>query len=67
MIYELNVFSSPAIFHAAIAGVFLFISGMIAGHVSNKIKYRRIPERIKEHPVLKQILSANTKIKHSIL
>ncbi len=63
MIYELNVFSSPAIFHAAIAGVFLFISGMIAGHVSNKIKYRRIPERIKEHPVLKQILSANTREK----
>jgi site-specific recombinase len=60
MIYELNVFASPAIFHAAIAGVFLFISGMIAGHVSNKTKYRRVPERIKEHPVLKQIFNPIT-------
>ncbi len=63
MIYELNIFSSPAIFHAAIAGVFLFISGMIAGHVSNKTKYRRVPERIKEHPVLKQILKSSTREK----
>lgn len=63
MIYELNILSSPAIFHAAIAGVFLFISGLIAGHVSNKTKYRRVPERIKEHPVLKQILKSGTREK----
>ena len=63
MIYELNIFSSPAIFHSAIAGVFLFISGLIAGHVSNKTKYRRVPQRIKEHPALKQILSSGTREK----
>jgi len=57
LINDLNIFTSPAIFHAAIAGVFLFISGLIAGRVANKNKYKRVPERIKEHPLLKQIMS----------
>lgn len=58
MIHELDPFTSPAIPHAAIAGVFLFISGLIAGNVGNKIIHGRIPYRIEHHPALKLTMSA---------
>ncbi|WP_313806218.1 recombinase [Flavobacterium sp.] len=44
---------SPAIFHAAIAGVFLFLSGIISGSVSNRNKHQQVYYRIQEHPFLK--------------
>lgn len=53
---EIHPFQSLAIFHAAIAGVYLFLSGIIAGSVNNSIKHNRIPFRIKEHPLLKALL-----------
>lgn len=45
---------SPAIFHAGIAGVFLFLSGIIAGNVSNKNKHNQVYHRIQENPILKK-------------
>lgn len=48
----LNPWASLALFHAAIAGVYLFLSGLIAGYYDNKVVYRRIPERIAAHPTL---------------
>jgi len=53
---DIHPFQSLAILHAAIAGVYLFLSGVIAGSVSNRIKHNRIPFRIKEHPLLKVVL-----------
>ncbi|MBW3518466.1 site-specific recombinase [Flavobacterium sp. NKUCC04_CG] len=47
---------SPALFHAAIAGVFLFLSGIISGNVSNKNKHNQVYYRIQEHPWLKRNL-----------
>jgi site-specific recombinase len=58
---ELDPFLSLAIPHAAIAGVFLFISGLISGSIVNKTIHRRIPERIAQHPVLKLTLSENAR------
>lgn len=63
LIGDLNIFTSPAIFHSAIAGVFLFISGLIAGNISNRNKVKHIRVRIIEHPVLKQITSLNIRTK----
>ena len=57
MIYDINIFNSPAIFHAAIAGLFLFISGLIAGNVANRNKNKQIPDRIRAHPLLKNVIS----------
>lgn len=54
LIQDLNPVESPAIFHAAIAGVFLFISGIIAGSVSNRDKHNHVYYRIQEHPILKK-------------
>jgi site-specific recombinase len=56
LLYDLSPVHSAALFHAAIAGVFLFLSGIISGNVSNKNKHNQVYYRIKEHPVLKQNL-----------
>lgn len=44
---------SLAWLYASIAGVFLFISGIITGYIDNKVIYARIGPRIKDHPILR--------------
>ncbi|MFG4002173.1 site-specific recombinase [Flavobacterium aquidurense] len=56
LINDLNPIYSPAILHAAIAGVFLFLSGIIAGSIANRDKHNHIYYRIQEHPLLKMSL-----------
>ena len=56
LLYDLSPVHSAALFHAAIAGVILCLSGIISGNVSNKNKHNQVYYRIKEHPVLKQNL-----------
>ena len=53
LITDLSPAHSLAIFHAAIAGVFLFLSGIISGSVSNRDKFLQVYYRIQEHPWLK--------------
>ncbi|REH40530.1 site-specific recombinase [Paraperlucidibaca baekdonensis] len=52
LIHDLSPIDSLAIFHAAIAGFFLFLSGIISGYYDNKAIYSRIPERIIAHRAL---------------
>ena len=56
LIRDLSPIHSMAVLHAAIAGVFLFLSGIIAGAVANRDKYQHIYYRIQEHPLLKMSL-----------
>lgn len=56
LLKDLSPIDSLAIFHASIAGIFLFLSGIISGSISNKLKYLNVFNRIKEHPVLKVTL-----------
>ena len=56
LLSDVNPIESPAVFHAAIAGVFLFLSGIISGNVSNKNKHNQVYYRIQENPFLKQTL-----------
>lgn len=56
LLIDLSPIHSLAILHAAIAGVFLFLSGIIAGAVANRDKHRHLYYRIEEHPVLKRSL-----------
>src|SRR5690606_29071088 len=59
---DLNPITSNALFHAGIAGFFLFISGIIAGYIANRDKYEHVYYRIQEHPILKKTIGkANTK------
>lgn len=53
LLNDLNPVTSAAIFHAAIAGIFLFLSGIIAGSIANRDKHNHIYYRIQEHPLLK--------------
>jgi site-specific recombinase len=54
MVTNLSPIHSMAIFHAAIAGCFLFLSGIISGSVANRDKHYEIYQRIKENPFLKR-------------
>lgn len=53
MLISADPIESRALFHAGIAGIFLFMSGIISGNVSNKIKHNKVVYRIQEHPWLK--------------
>lgn len=56
LLHSLNPFTSLAIPHAAIAGVCLFLSGLIAGYFDNLAIYRKIGPRLKAHARLKKIM-----------
>ena len=53
LLVDLSPIHSMAIFHAAIAGFFLFLSGIISGSISNRDKHFEVKYRIEEHPWLK--------------
>lgn len=61
LLKELDPLASLALLHAGFAGIFLFLSGLIAGSATNKVLYRRVPRRIVEHPILKLTLSLPTR------
>ena len=58
-------FQSKAIFHACIAGFFLFISGIISGNVGNSSVFYHIPKRIAKNPFLNYFLGISTSKKIS--
>lgn len=48
---------SLALLYACFTGFFLFLSGIIAGYVQNKINYGRIGKRLIDHPLLHMYFS----------
>lgn len=58
LLHDLDPFHSLAIFHAAIAGVFLFLSGLIAGYYDNLALFNNIGMRIARHKLLLRFVSA---------
>jgi site-specific recombinase len=65
MIHELHPWDSLSLFHAGIAGVCLFLAGIISGYYDNAVVYRKIPERLFHHPVLRRILPIGSRKKFS--
>lgn len=63
MVHELHPWKSPALFHAALTGVYLFLAGVISGYYDNKSVYNHIPERLKKHPLLRKILPSRLLIR----
>lgn len=57
LFHDINMFDSKALLHASIAGVFLFISGIISGNVANSSVFYQIPKRIAKNPFLNYFLS----------
>ena len=60
LLHDISPIHSLAIFHSAIAGVFLFLSGIISGSISNKNKHINLYYRIQEHPVLKMTMGSKS-------
>ncbi len=56
LLHDLDPLHSLALFHAAIAGVCLFLSGLISGYYDNKAVYSRIPERLRQRRSLQWLL-----------
>lgn len=56
LLHDLDPIRSLALPHAAIAGVFLFVSGLIAGYYDNLAAYNKIGERIRRHWILVRIM-----------
>ena len=56
LLHSLNPFTSLAVPHAAIAGVCLFLSGLLAGYFDNMAIYRKVGPRLKAHVRLRNLL-----------
>lgn len=55
LLQDLNPIHSKAIFHACIAGFFLFVSGIISGNIGNNSVYHKIPRRIAKNTIINSI------------
>jgi site-specific recombinase len=53
MLKEQHPWQSMSLLWACNTGFFLFLSGIIAGYVQNKINYGRIGKRLMDHPLLR--------------
>ena len=47
LLADLHPLASPALFHAAIAGVWLFVAGIVNGYVDNLAAYERLADRVR--------------------
>lgn len=56
VLHDLHPFASLALFHAAIAGCYLFLSGLISGYHDNIAIYNRIPQRIEQLRWLERLI-----------
>lgn len=65
LLKDLDPFQSKAIIHACIAGVFLFISGVISGNISNNSLFHKMPKRIAHSPYFNQLLGQKMTLKLS--
>ena len=56
LLRDLDPVHSLALAHAAIAGVFLFLSGLISGYYDNQALYHRVPDRLRRVQWLRRLL-----------
>jgi site-specific recombinase len=66
MLESQHPWHSLSLLYACNTGVFLFLSGIIAGYVQNKILYGRIGERLKNHPWWRHGASAAKRRRRSV-
>jgi site-specific recombinase len=58
MLKDQHPWQSASLLYACNTGFFLFLSGIIAGYVQNKLRYSHVSERLQTHPLLRLSLSA---------
>ncbi|MDD3517265.1 MAG: site-specific recombinase [Chromatiales bacterium] len=52
LLHKVTPFEGLALLHAAIAGVWLFVAGLISGFFDNRCAYLDLPGRLRGHPML---------------
>ena len=53
MLKDQHPWQSMSLLYACNTGFFLFLSGIIAGYVQNKLQYSRVSQRMQIHPLLR--------------
>jgi site-specific recombinase len=53
LLRDQHPWQSLSLLYACNTGVFLFLSGIIAGYVQNKVRYGEISRRLQTHPILR--------------
>ncbi|RZA32043.1 MAG: recombinase [Lysobacteraceae bacterium] len=56
LLIDIDPVHSPALFYAAIAGVWLFVAGLISGYYDNKALYTRMGQRVRQLRSLRSLL-----------
>lgn len=56
LLHDLHPVFSLALPHAAVAGVCLFLSGLVSGYYDNKSIYNRVPDRLRRLKWLRRLL-----------
>ncbi len=58
MLHDIDPLASLALFHALIAGVCLFVAGLISGYYDNRALYTHMAQRISQLRALRRLLGA---------
>lgn len=56
LLHDIDPVHSPALFYAAIAGIWLFVAGLISGYYDNKALYTRMGQRVRQLRRLRRLL-----------
>ncbi len=48
LLHDIDPFGTPALLYAAVAGVWLFVAGLISGYYDNKALYTRMGQRVRQ-------------------
>jgi site-specific recombinase len=56
LLHEIDPFHTPALIYAAVAGVWLFVAGLISGYYDNKALYTRMGKRVRQLRGLQRLL-----------
>ena len=56
MLVEVHPLHSGALFFAAVAGVGLFLSGIVSGYFDNRARYQGLADRLACHPLVRGLL-----------
>lgn len=66
LLHDIDPFHTPALFYAAVAGVWLFVAGLISGYYDNKALYTRMGLRVRQLRWLRWLLGAERSARVSV-
>ncbi len=58
LLHDLHPWRSLALLHAGVAGVYLFVSGLLSGYYDNQSLYHRVPDRLRRVKWLRALIGA---------